>query len=105
MLTAEVESRHTREAIEEEIRIFEERSLQLRRGGITDDQFRPFRLKRGIYGQRQPGFQMVRVKIPSEAHRLNLALAPGEILVLPAMLRIRINADEFGVGHRSSISP
>jgi len=65
MLTAEVDSRHTREAIEEEIRIFEERSLKLRRGEITDDQFRPFRLKHGIYGQRQPGFQMVRVKIPS----------------------------------------
>jgi sulfite reductase beta subunit-like hemoprotein len=65
VLTAEVDSRHTREAIEQEIRIFEERSLQLRRGEITDDQFRPFRLKHGIYGQRQPGFQMVRVKIPS----------------------------------------
>jgi sulfite reductase beta subunit-like hemoprotein len=65
MLTAEVDSRHTREAIEEEIRIFEERSLRLRRGEITDEQFRPFRLKHGIYGQRQPGFQMVRVKIPS----------------------------------------
>jgi sulfite reductase beta subunit-like hemoprotein len=65
MMTAEVDSRHTREAIEEEIRIFEERSLKLRRGEITDDQFRPFRLKHGIYGQRQPGFQMVRVKIPS----------------------------------------
>ena len=65
MLTAEVNSRHTREAIEEEIRSFEERSLKLRRGAITDDQFRPFRLKHGIYGQRQPGFQMVRIKIPS----------------------------------------
>jgi len=65
MLTAEVDSRHTREAIEEEIRLFEERSLKLLRGEITDDQFRPFRLKHGIYGQRQPGFQSVRVKIPS----------------------------------------
>jgi sulfite reductase beta subunit-like hemoprotein len=65
MLTTEVETRHTREAIEEEIRIFEQRCLQLRRGEITEEQFRPFRLKHGIYGQRQPGFQMVRVKIPS----------------------------------------
>lgn len=65
MLTAEVEARHTAEAIEEEIRIFEERVGKLLRGEITDDQFRPFRLKHGIYGQRQPGFQMVRVKIPS----------------------------------------
>jgi sulfite reductase beta subunit-like hemoprotein len=65
MLIAEVETRHTREVIEEEIRSFEERANQLRRGEITEDQFRPFRLKHGIYGQRQPGFQMVRVKIPS----------------------------------------
>lgn len=65
MLTAESESRHTREAIEDEIRIFEERIGGLRRGEITEDQLRPFRLKHGIYGQRQAGFQMVRVKVPS----------------------------------------
>ena len=65
MLTAEVEARHTPEAVEDEIRIFEERAGKLQRGEITEDQFRPFRLKHGIYGQRQPGFQMVRVKVPS----------------------------------------
>ncbi len=65
MLIAEVETRHSREAIEDEIRIFEDRIGQLRRGEITDEQFRPFRLKHGIYGQRQSGVQMVRVKIPS----------------------------------------
>ncbi len=65
MLVAEIEARHTQEAIEDEIRIFEERAAQLQRGEITDDQFRPFRLKHGIYGQRQPGFQMVRTKVPS----------------------------------------
>jgi sulfite reductase beta subunit-like hemoprotein len=67
MLVAEVEARHAPEAIEEEIRVFEEKAAQLGRGEITDDEFRPFRLKHGIYGQRQPGFQMVRVKIPSGA--------------------------------------
>lgn len=86
MLTAEVESRHTQAAIEEEIRIFEERSLKLRQGEITDDQFRPFRLKHGIYGQRQPGFQMVRVKIPS-------GLLNGE--QLRALARI---ADDYSTG-------
>ena len=65
MLPVEVETRHAPDALAEEIRIFEERIGQLRRGEITDDQFRPFRLKHGIYGQRQPGLQMVRVKIPS----------------------------------------
>ncbi len=65
MLHEQVDARHTPEAIENEIRIFEERVGQLQRGEITEDQFRPFRLKHGTYGQRQPGFQMLRVKIPS----------------------------------------
>jgi len=65
MLHNEIEARHTREAIEQEISVFEERAGELIRGEITDDQFRPFRLKHGTYGQRQPGFQMLRVKIPS----------------------------------------
>jgi len=60
-----VEPRHSRAAISDEIGIFAERIEQLRRGEITDEQFRPFRLKHGIYGQRQPGVQMVRVKVPS----------------------------------------
>ncbi len=59
----EVEERHTREAIEAEIVRFEERIQQLQSGAITAEQFRPFRLKHGTYGQRQPGFQMLRVKI------------------------------------------
>ncbi len=59
----EVEERHSREAIEAEIVRFEEKVEELRSGSITDQQFRPFRLKHGTYGQRQPGFQMLRVKI------------------------------------------
>src|SRR5437899_11306946 len=59
----EVEERHSREAIEAEIARFEERAQQLQSGAITAEQFRPFRLKHGTYGQRQPRFQMLRVKI------------------------------------------
>jgi len=59
----EVEERHSREAIEAEISRFEERVQQLQSGAITAEQFRPFRLKHGTYGQRQPGFQMLRVKV------------------------------------------
>jgi len=61
--TTEIEERHSCEAIEAEIARFEERAQQLRSGAITEEQFRPFRLKHGTYGQRQPGFQMLRVKI------------------------------------------
>ena len=59
----EVEERHSRETIEAEIARFEERARQFVDGAITAEQFRPFRLKHGTYGQRQPGFQMLRVKI------------------------------------------
>lgn len=33
-------------------------------GQIDDEKFRGFRLARGVYGQRQPGVQMVRIKLP-----------------------------------------
>src|SRR5690606_6734361 len=35
-----------------------------REGKIHDEKFRSLRLARGIYGQRQPGVQMVQFKIP-----------------------------------------
>ena len=83
---AEVEERHSREAIEAEIARFEERVQQLQSGAITAEQFRPFRLKYGTYGQRQPGFQMLRVKI-----------AAG--VLKPAQLRVLANiADEYSTG-------
>jgi sulfite reductase (ferredoxin) len=34
-------------------------------GELSPERFRAFRLAHGIYGQRQPGVQMVRVKIPT----------------------------------------
>jgi sulfite reductase beta subunit-like hemoprotein len=36
-------------------------------GEVTEDEFRSFRLRHGIYGQRQPGVQMVRTKFPGGA--------------------------------------
>ena len=83
---AEVEDRHSREAIEAEIARFEERVQQLQSGAITAEQFRPFRQKHGTYGQRQPGFQMLRVKI-----------AAG--VLKPAQLRVLADiADEYSTG-------
>ena len=32
-------------------------------GGLGDD-FRPFRLQQGVYGQRQDDAQMIRIKVP-----------------------------------------
>lgn len=42
-----------------------ERKIRLFREGTLDsEKFRSLRLARGIYGQRQPGVQMVRIKLP-----------------------------------------
>src|SRR2546423_9624315 len=50
--------------VREEIETFRVKSQAFLAGEIPEDDFRPFRLKHGIYGQRQPGVQMVRCKIP-----------------------------------------
>ncbi len=51
-------------AILEEIETFEKEAIRLLSGEIVNDLFKPFRLQYGIYGQRQPGVQMIRIKIP-----------------------------------------
>src|SRR5213593_4030942 len=48
----------------EEIEAFEGEVQRLNAGEVSSDIFKPFRLQHGIYGQRQPGVQMVRIKIP-----------------------------------------
>src|SRR3989441_2023416 len=47
-----------------EIESFEDEAAKVLSGELSQDLFRPFRLQHGIYGQRQPGVQMVRIKIP-----------------------------------------
>lgn len=48
----------------EEIETFEEEARRVQTGETSMDIFKPFRLQHGIYGQRQPDVQMVRIKIP-----------------------------------------
>lgn len=48
-----------RDIIELEKKIFEFRNLQ-----IDEEKFRSLRLARGVYGQRQQGVQMIRIKLP-----------------------------------------
>ncbi len=57
----ELEFQHD-QTVRQEIEAFRQRAQVFLAGEITEDQFRPFRLKHGIYGQRQPGVQMVRVQ-------------------------------------------
>lgn len=58
-------------------------------GELDEETFRTFRLRRGIYGQRQPGFQMVRIKIPGGLVTADQMRAIGEV------------AEQFGhgIGH------
>jgi len=48
----------------EEIETFEDEVTRLQTGDTPVDVFKPFRLQYGIYGQRQPDVQMIRIKIP-----------------------------------------
>jgi sulfite reductase beta subunit-like hemoprotein len=60
----EFEEQHDR-TVRAEIERFRVKALDVLAGRVTEDEFRSFRLRYGIYGQRQPGVQMVRTKIPS----------------------------------------
>ncbi|HEY9008469.1 nitrite reductase [Ohtaekwangia sp.] len=50
--------------VEKDILDLEKKIRLFREGKIDDDKFRSLRLARGIYGQRQPGVQMIRIKLP-----------------------------------------
>lgn len=47
-----------------EVTEFEAEALRYKKGEIEDAVFTPWRLRRGVYGQRQPDAQMMRIKIP-----------------------------------------
>lgn len=50
--------------VEKDIIELERKIRQFREGELNEEKFRSLRLARGVYGQRQPGVQMVRIKLP-----------------------------------------
>jgi sulfite reductase beta subunit-like hemoprotein len=60
---ADFEHQHD-ETVRAEIERFRGNINEYLAGNLTDDQFRALRLRFGCYGQRQPGVQMIRTKIP-----------------------------------------
>ena len=64
---------------DEEIQEYEEQVQAFRRGEIPEADFMSFRLKLGVYGQRQADSQMFRVKIPGGIMHANQMDALGEI--------------------------
>ena len=70
--------------VEKDIIDLEQKIRAFREGKIHDEKFRSLRLARGVYGQRQPGVQMVRIKLPF-----------GKI-TFKQLLRIADISDEYG---------
>ena len=73
--------------VEKDIIDLEKKIRAFREGKIHDEKFRSLRLARGVYGQRQPGVQMVRIKLPF-----------GKVS-FKQLLRIADVADEYGSGN------
>ncbi|MFD0941769.1 HEPN domain-containing protein [Pedobacter boryungensis] len=73
--------------VEKDIIDLEKKINDFRSGKIHDERFRSLRLARGIYGQRQSGVQMVRIKLPF-----------GKV-TFKQFLRIADIADEYGSGN------
>ncbi len=74
-----------------EIELFRTRAQELISGAISDDDFRGFRLRYGVYGQRQPGVQMVRTKFP------------GGVLTARQLRQLARIADDFA-GSRGHVT-
>ncbi|MGI8716004.1 MAG: nitrite/sulfite reductase [Solirubrobacteraceae bacterium] len=55
---------HVIPILEREFGDFDTESTRYLDGQLTEEDFIKFRLKQGVYGQRQPDVQMVRVKLP-----------------------------------------
>ena len=73
--------------VERDIIELEKKIREFREGKIPDEKFRSLRLARGIYGQRQPGVQMVRIKLPY-----------GK-MTFAQWKRIALVSDEFATGN------
>jgi sulfite reductase (ferredoxin) len=88
-ITREIRTTPIPSALLEEIETFEGEVQRLTAGDVSNDIFKPFRLQYGIYGQRQPGVQMIRIKIPFGGLTANQLRRVAEI------------ADQYttGVGH------
>ncbi|MBV9195751.1 MAG: nitrite/sulfite reductase [Solirubrobacterales bacterium] len=55
---------HVIPILEREFDDFDTESTRFLQGDLDEESFIKFRLKQGVYGQRQPAVQMVRVKLP-----------------------------------------
>ncbi|RZK80678.1 MAG: HEPN domain-containing protein, partial [Pedobacter sp.] len=73
--------------VEKDIIDLEKKIREFHEGKIHEEKFRSLRLARGVYGQRQPGVQMVRIKLPFGKVTFN------------QLLRIADVSDEYASGN------
>ena len=73
--------------LDEEIADYEGKVKEFRDGEIPEDEFMSFRLRLGVYGQRQDDAQMFRIKIPGGLVHADQWDAIGEIAERHAPLR------------------
>lgn len=73
--------------VERDIIELERKIRQFREGKLPEEKFRSLRLARGVYGQRQQGVQMVRIKLPYGR------------MTLQQWKRISDISDEYSIGN------
>src|SRR5512145_2592955 len=73
--------------LEKELEDFETEATRFLKGEWEEMQFIGFRLKQGVYGQRQPGVQMIRCKLPLGGVTADQMDAFGEVTERFAPLR------------------
>jgi sulfite reductase (ferredoxin) len=59
-----VANKNGQTVVERDIVELENKIREFRQGKMPEEKFRSLRLARGVYGQRQQGVQMVRIKLP-----------------------------------------
>ncbi len=67
------------EIISTEITNFKEKAAAFRLGTVPDEEFKPFRLVNGVYGQRQQDVQMMRIKVPGGLFTPAQSIALGDV--------------------------
>ena len=73
--------------VEKDIIKLEQKIFAFKNNSIDEEKFRSLRLARGVYGQRQQGVQMVRIKLPMGRFSAN------------QLRKIAYVADEYGSGN------
>lgn len=73
--------------VEQDIIELGEKIAAFKDGSLHEDKFRALRLARGVYGQRQQGVQMIRIKLPFGKVTAN------------QLRRIATVSDEYSTGH------